>query len=55
MATVMKARSGIKRQTISAVVIRADGTREDLGIISYHDKSFFARLWFKLRRAFGAT
>lgn len=30
---------------VSAVVIRADGTREDLGVISYYHKNPIKRWW----------
>lgn len=46
----MEAQSEIKQATIEAVVIRADGTREDLGTISYWHKNPFRRLLWKLRQ-----
>lgn len=33
---------------MSAVVIRADGIREDLGVIAYHHRNPLRRLWFRL-------
>lgn len=33
---------------ISAVIIRADGTQEDLGVISSYDRSLWKRYWRKL-------
>lgn len=37
------------KQTISAVVIRADGTREDLGIISTSEVPLTQKILQKLR------
>lgn len=33
------AKSGLREATIEAVVIRADGRREDLGVVSYYHKN----------------
>jgi len=33
--------------TLSAVVIRADGSREDLGVISYWHRNPLMRLWYR--------
>jgi hypothetical protein len=42
----MKADAPVQEASISAVVIRADGTKEDLGVISYWNKNWFLRaLW----------
>lgn len=38
----------VKRIEVSAVVIRADGTKEDQGVISYHHRNPAWRLWWKL-------
>ncbi len=35
----MIAKAGFSEMTVSAVVIRADGTREDLGVICHTKKS----------------
>jgi transposase-like protein len=48
-----EARVGIKEATLSAVVIRADGTREDLGVISSSRTGWFRRWWRRLRGAHG--
>ena len=45
----MEAKSEIKQATIEAVVIRADGTREELGTISYWHKNPIRRLLWKLK------
>jgi hypothetical protein len=42
--------SGIKSSAISAVIIRADGTREELGVISYWHVNPFKRLWFRFKQ-----
>ncbi len=46
--TEQKATSNIRAATIEAVVIRADGTREDLGTIAYYHKNPIRRLWWRL-------
>lgn len=38
-----------KEITIEAVVIRADGTREDLGVVSYWNRDPLKRFLHKLR------
>ena len=45
----IKASVPIKRATISAVIKRADGTIEDLGIISYYHRNPLMRLAYKVR------
>lgn len=37
--------------TISAVVVRADGRREDLGVISYYHKHRHRRAWWHVKKA----
>lgn len=44
--------SSVKESSIKAVVVRADGTIEDLGVISYWHKNPFKRLWFKVKKFF---
>jgi hypothetical protein len=36
--------------TIEAVIIRADGTREDRGVVSYWHRNRFRRLAWNIRR-----
>lgn len=45
----MEAKSELREASIAAVVIRADGSREDLGIISYWHKNPFRRLLRRIR------
>ena len=45
----MNTASRVKESSISAVVIRADGTRENLGTIAYWHRNPLRRLWFRLR------
>jgi hypothetical protein len=45
----MDAKQQMQEASIAAVVIRADGTREDLGVVSYWHKSRVRRLWWNLR------
>jgi hypothetical protein len=40
-----------KWSQIDAVIIRADGTREDIGTISYYHKNPLKRLAYKIKRA----
>lgn len=51
----INAKGDLQELSIEAVVIRADGTKEDLGTVSYWHKSKFKRLeWAikqRLRRA----
>ena len=49
--TAVAANAKPKEATISAVVIRADGTREDLGIVCYWHRNPIKRWLFALRRA----
>lgn len=49
-----QAKGGVREATIEVTVIRADGTREQLGVVSYYHKNPLKRaLWAarqKLRR-----
>ncbi len=47
--TDQTAKSGVKEASIAAVVIRADGTQEDLGVVSYWHKNPLKRLAHRLR------
>jgi hypothetical protein len=38
----------MREASIAAVVIRADGTREDLGVVSYWNRNPLRRLWWTL-------
>ena len=40
-------KSGIKNQTLSAIIIRADGTKEDLGVIATFKKDNIIRRFLK--------
>jgi hypothetical protein len=52
-------KSKVKRATLDVVVIRADGTREPLGVVSYYHRNPIYRLAFALRlltrRLYGTT
>jgi hypothetical protein len=43
------ANAQIKEASIAAVVVRADGSQEDLGVISYWHKNPLRRMWWWLR------
>lgn len=43
-------KSNVSEVTLSAVVTRADGRVEDLGVISYWNKSLWKRLRYKFRK-----
>jgi len=45
------AHANVKEATISVMVIRANGTREDLGEVSYWHRNPIKRVAWKLRRA----
>jgi len=47
-------KSNLKSAEISAVVIRADGTREELGTISYWHINPLKRFWFRFKKFIGA-
>ena len=44
-------KSPFSQVTFEAVVIRADGTREDLGTICYWHKNPLRRLWWRANQA----
>lgn len=48
----IESQSSLREVTIEATVIRADGTREELGQISYWHKSRVKRLTNRLKSAF---
>lgn len=50
---VFKDCNDVKETSISAIIIRANGDREELGIISYYHKNPFKRLVFKLKKLLG--
>lgn len=45
----MDAKGGATEVSIAAVVIRADGTKEDLGVVSYWHKNPLKRLAWRLK------
>ncbi len=42
----------VREASISAVIIRADGTREELGVVSYWHRNPLRRLLWWLRQNF---
>ncbi len=48
--TTQTARTKVKQQTIELVVIRADGTVENLGVHSYHHRNPLKRLAWRIGR-----
>jgi hypothetical protein len=50
MGIGMGAQSNIKQGQIEAVIIRADGTRENLGVVSYYNKSWFKMFLWNLKQ-----
>jgi hypothetical protein len=44
------AHADIKEASIEAVVIRKDGTREDLGVVSYYHRNPLKRAMWALRQ-----
>jgi hypothetical protein len=50
---ISSASAGVESMSVEAVVIRADGTREDLGQIAYWNRNPLKRLAWRIRRLFG--
>jgi hypothetical protein len=46
------AKSGAKEISFSAIITRADGTVEDLGVISYYNNNPFKRWIWKIKQFF---
>lgn len=44
----MQAKQELSEASIEAVIIRADGTREELGVVSYWHRNPLRRLWWRL-------
>lgn len=44
-------KANVKSASISAIVIRADGTTEDLGMIAYYHRNPLRRLAWRIGRA----
>lgn len=40
----------VRKVTVDAVVIRNDGTREDLGTVAYYHKNPLMRVWFAMKQ-----
>lgn len=47
MNAPMTARGDLREATISATVTRADGTVENLGVVSYWHRNPIRRLWWR--------
>lgn len=47
------ARAGVKSVEVQAVIIRADGTREQLGTLGYWHRNPLVRLYRRARGWFG--
>lgn len=43
------AKQSVEKMTLEAVVIRADGTQEDLGVIAEYHRNPLRRLWASIR------
>lgn len=44
--------SNCESAEVSMVVIRADGTKQDLGVVSYYNKNPFKRTMFYIKQYF---
>ena len=44
----VEAKQNVQEASIAAVVIRADGSREDLGVVSYWNRHWWRRAWWRL-------
>jgi hypothetical protein len=49
----LHAKQKTREASLAAVVIRADGTREDLGVVSYWHRHFWKRWAWRLRHGNG--
>lgn len=49
MGKEIKAKGRAEQATIEAKIIRADGTVEELGVVSYWHRRWYKRLWWRLR------
>ena len=47
------AKGFLKSSEIQAVIIRADGSREDLGTIAYWHRNPLKRIWFYFKKFLG--
>lgn len=47
--SVVQVREDVKEAQIQAVIIRANGDREDLGTIAYYHKNPLKRLQFRIK------
>jgi hypothetical protein len=45
----MDGKTRVEQASISAIVIRKDGTKDDLGTISFWHRNPFRRFWWRLR------
>ena len=50
----MDAKVVMKETSIAAIVVRADGTREDLGVVSYWHRNPLRRSLFSLKKRINA-
>ena len=48
-------RGPVKSATLEAVVIRADGSREDLGVIARYERNLLKRAYFAVRSKLGGS
>lgn len=48
----LKVNQGIDEAKLSAVIIRADGSKEDLGEIAYFSKNPIKRIMWKIKKLF---
>jgi hypothetical protein len=55
MSSNTMANSGIEQSSLSMVIIRANGEREDLGVVSYYHKNPIKRIMFKIKKFLGIT
>lgn len=51
MAGTIRTDTKVTESSLSAVVTRADGTVEDLGVISYYHRNPLKRWWWHLKQA----
>lgn len=49
---IQMAKGLLKSSEVQAVIIRADGTREELGTIAYWHRNPLKRIWFYISKQF---
>jgi hypothetical protein len=46
----MDVSSNVKEASVTATIVRADGTKEELGVVDYYSSNFFKRLIWRIKQ-----